>query len=111
MHWEEHKWWNKFEEIALNIIWNKPHYFKEKRGRFDVTVYEWAPDWMFDRIIQEVEIESELCCQECAKHSKQYWTETWWVQHFCLKHYIIFMAWYYKRRFKFLIRKLCGKIK
>lgn len=97
------KWWNKFYTIADGIVWDRPHYYKEKYWRFDVTVHEWVPDGVFDRIINEVEAESEHCCQVCAKHRKQYWTDGWWIEHFCLPCYI--KVWI-KLHWKRFIRKL-----
>lgn len=81
-------WWYKFSSKALDIIWDRSHYFKEKYWRFDVTVFDWLPDELLDRIINEVEEESCECCQMCAKHRYQVWTDWWWIEHFCIPCYI-----------------------
>lgn len=110
MSWKDHKWWNKFEDIALEIIWDKPHYFKEKYGRFDVTVYNWMTDEERERIYNEVELESEKCCEECAKHRYQVRTNHWRIAHYCIPCYA---KWYFKvlrHRFIRLIKKLWKKM-
>ena len=111
MYKEEWLWRNKFEKIALDIIWDKDHYFKEKWWRFDVNVYDTLTNEQFDKIINDVEYESELCCQECAKHRYQIWTEWWWIQHFCIPCYLKKRVKYLCKKFRFYIESLWVQIR
>lgn len=76
------KWWQKFKTIADEILQWDQCYCKEKYWRFDTTYY-WDRPWVCDRLLEEVEQESEQCCQSCWEHRPQIWTDTWWIEHFC----------------------------
>ena len=103
------KWWNKFKRQADVAVWKRAHYYKEKYGWFRVELYEWFSDSLTDKLI-EIENESYKCCQICAKHRYQVWTDWWWIEHFCIPCYT---KWYFKvLRHKFirLIKKLWKKM-
>lgn len=102
-------WYNTFVKKVEELWIRDKCYIKEKYWRVDITPY-WVPDGMFDKLM-EIERESEECCMKCCKKCKQYWTETWWIEHFCFKHYISFMVKYYIRKFYYIIKYKWLKIK
>ena len=68
------KRWNKFTEIRQSIIGDDPCYCKEKYGRYDTSYYGDIPGAQ-DRLLDEVEDESEKCCQYCGRHLPQVWLD------------------------------------
>lgn len=103
------KWWNKFEHQADAVVWERTHYYKEKYGWFRVELYEWFNDCIIDKLI-EIENESYKCCQMCAKHRFQVWTDWWWIEHFCIPCYIRIIVKYYWKKFIYKIQMLWRKI-
>jgi hypothetical protein len=79
----------KFYRETINIVWDEDafnFYYKEKYWRFDVE-YRWDKPWVQDKLF-DMEIESENCCQRCAKHRYQKWTNWWRIEHWCIPCYI-----------------------
>jgi hypothetical protein len=56
-----------------------------------------------DRLLEEVEDESERCCQYCGKHSYQIWIDRWRIIHLCRKHTLVWFLtlFLYKLKSKF----------
>ena len=98
-------WWSKFHNKADSIVWDTPHYYKEKYWRFDINVYWDLPDTAYEELLN-IEEESLNTCQRCAELSKQYWTSGWWLEHFCLPCYIIVWVKSHWRRFKYKIKEI-----
>lgn len=98
-------WWSKFKTMADEVVGDRAHYYKEKYGWFRVELYEWFNDCITDKLI-EIENKSYQCCQRCAKFRTQYWTDTWWIEHFCLPCYIIVWIKSHWRRFKYKIKEI-----
>lgn len=82
---------DKFTKIRQSIIGDENCYCKEKRGRYDITYY-WDTPGAQDRLLEEVENESEKCCQYCGRHLPQVWIDYWWVIHLCWWHALCWMC-------------------
>lgn len=83
---------------------------KEKYWRFDISAC-WVENKFDQDYLWHLEENSVNRCQKCNKECHQYRTECWWIEHFCLKHYIVYLCSLYIRRFKFFIRRLWQKTK
>lgn len=103
------KWWNKFQNQADALIWERSHYYKEKYGWFRVELYwDYSPT-LEDKLI-ELEEESYKCCQICSKHRKQFRTNWWWIEHFCFPCYVKVCIKHYRKKFIYKIKTLWKKI-
>lgn len=99
---------NKFEEQVKDLWIRKETYCKEKWWRFDCEYY-WNKPKVWDRLIK-IERDSELCCMKCWEMKRQYWTNDWWIRHYCLKCYIIhYIPTYIKWKFRVFKCKLIRK--
>lgn len=88
---------DKFRAITDSIVWKDPCYRKEKYGRYDTSYYGHRAG-VVDRLLEEVEDESEKCCQYCWRHLPQVWLDTWWIIHLCWRHALC--GWYTKWKIK-----------
>lgn len=82
---------------------------KEKYWRFDISAC-WVENKFDQDYLWYLEEDSINRCEKCNKHCKQYWTNGWWIYHYCLKHYVMYCFRVCKNRFKYYLRKLWLKI-